>query len=195
MALNRMAAERGGADQILALDPAPGHCIRPSGRCHKTALAHRTRLSGAEAGTWARPLRGTRVAGVSPPRHAVHRRLRVPDLREGADSPLSSWCRGEIPKTCRSHRLPTPRRRQSGPNGTSPTRLPRCDDTSLSRSPAASTDVHAAMRSASQRTSVPTYDAVRLGLFLGPPGCRPWPVETGCTPLGPRRILMRGLRN
>src|ERR1700745_2148971 len=102
MALDRMAAGRGGADQILALDPAREHHLRQSGRHDQTALADRTRLSGPEAGNRAGPLRGARMAWVPPPRHPVHRCLRVPDLREGEDSPLSSWCRCEVTETCRS---------------------------------------------------------------------------------------------
>jgi hypothetical protein len=52
-----------------------------SGRLRQVALAHRARLPGAQAGGRPRPLRRTRTARLPPPRHAVRRSLRVPDLR------------------------------------------------------------------------------------------------------------------
>jgi hypothetical protein len=64
---------------------------------------------------------------------------------------------------CRSRRLPTERRRRSGPNGTSPTRSRQCDDAKPSRSPAAFRDALAAMRSAGQAEFLIT-DAVRLAV-------------------------------
>src|SRR5260221_3293067 len=157
-----MAAGRAGADQILAVDPARRYRVRPPGRPGQAALADRARLPGPEARTWIGPLRRTRMARVPPSRQSVHCGLRVPDLREGEDSPLSTSCPLELPETCRSPRLPTPRRRRSGPNGTSPTRSRPCDDASRPPSPGASTAAHAAMRSASQRTLVAACDAVRL---------------------------------
>ena len=65
-------------------------------------------------------------------------------------------------ETCRSLRLPTPRRRRSDPNGTSPTRSPPCADASPSPSPGASIDVHAARHHAHHRKLLHVYDAVRL---------------------------------
>ena len=41
--------------------------------------------------------RGARLAWLSPPRHAVHRRLRLPDLRAGDDSPLRTSSRRAAP--------------------------------------------------------------------------------------------------
>ncbi len=67
---------------------AARHLLPPAGRSRQIALAHRARLSGTQAGVWARTLRGTRMARLPPSRHAVHRRLRFPDLRAGDDSPL-----------------------------------------------------------------------------------------------------------
>ena len=43
-----------GADKVLALDAAGGHRLCPSGRSGQIALAHRARLSGAQAGARAR---------------------------------------------------------------------------------------------------------------------------------------------
>ena len=40
-------------------------------------------------------------------RHAVHRGLRIPDLRKGDDSPLRTSFRRAAPATCRTRRLPT----------------------------------------------------------------------------------------
>ncbi len=58
---------------------------------------------GAEAGNWARALRGTRMARFPSSRHAVHRSLWIPDLRTGDDPPLTtSFLQGE------SRNLPFP---------------------------------------------------------------------------------------
>ena len=58
-------------------------------------------------------------------RHAVNRSLRLPDLRTGEDSPLSTTFRRSNRKICRSQWLSTPRCPRSGRSATSPTRLPR----------------------------------------------------------------------
>src|SRR5712675_379639 len=93
VALDRVAQRREGADQILALDTAPGHRLRTPGRSGQAALAHRARLPGAQAGARPWTLRRSRLAGLPPPRHAVHRSLRIPDLRARDDSPLGAACR------------------------------------------------------------------------------------------------------
>src|SRR5712671_504657 len=67
---------------------------------------------------------GPRLAGLPSSRHAVNRRLRLPDLRTGEDSPLSTTLRRSHRKICRSQWLSTPRRRRSGRSATSPTRSP-----------------------------------------------------------------------
>ncbi len=41
---------------------------------------------------WARALRGAGMAGLPPSRDALHRRLRLPDLRKGDDSPSGPHC-------------------------------------------------------------------------------------------------------
>src|SRR5674536_164211 len=91
MAVDRVARRRERADQILALDPSQGYHVPRAGRPHQAALAHRARLSGTQAGGRAWAFRGQRVARLPPPRHAVHRRLRIPGLREGDDSPPVSY--------------------------------------------------------------------------------------------------------
>src|SRR5207245_7174117 len=155
-----MAGRRERADQILVRHAAGKHSIQRTRRSHQAALADRARLPGAQAGTRTRPLRGTRLARLSPSRDTVHRRLRLPDLREGDDSPLRTMCHPETPAACRSRRLPIQRRRRSGPNDTSQTRSPPCDDVSPSPSRGASFDVHAATRPAEPMKDA--YDAVRL---------------------------------
>src|SRR6202140_1677563 len=49
-------------------------------------------------------------------------------LRKGDDSPLRTSLLREVRETCHFRSLPTPRRRRSGPNGTSPTRSPPCTE-------------------------------------------------------------------
>src|SRR5712664_134508 len=90
MAVDRVAQRRARTDQILALDPPRGHYFASSDLLHQAALADRARLSGAQARGRARAFRRPRMARLSSSRHAVHRRLRIPGLREGDDSPSGS---------------------------------------------------------------------------------------------------------
>src|SRR6266436_6709519 len=145
VAADRVARGRGRTDQILALDLAEKHHIPRSGRCRQAALAHRTRLSGAQAGGRARALRRARVAWLPSSRHAVHRGLRIPDLREGDDSPLRTSFRHSAPATCRTRQLPTPRIPPCGLNGTSQTRSPPCAEGSSQLSSNAYHAAHAAV--------------------------------------------------
>ena len=73
---------------------------------------------------WIGSLRGSRLARLPPPRHARHRRLRIPGLRVESDSPLSLAPRAARQSASPTQELPTPRRRRSVPNATSPTRSP-----------------------------------------------------------------------
>jgi hypothetical protein len=68
------------------------------------------------------------MARLSSSRHAVHRRLRIPGLREGDDSPLRLSSRQAVQDTCRSQRLPTQRLRRCEPNDTFRTRLRQSDN-------------------------------------------------------------------
>src|SRR5208283_5709171 len=124
MARRRMAGGRGGAYEVLALDPARGHAARGSRRRHQAALAHRTRLRRIEERTRPGSLRGARLAGIPSSRKPVHRSLRIPDPREIGFSPLSPPAPR---KTCpfRPFSIPTPRR--SVPNATWPTQSPQCE--------------------------------------------------------------------
>ena len=126
VAADRVARGRERADQILALDLPAEHLVPRSGRRRQAALAHRARLSGAQAGGRARAFRRTRMARLPSSRHAVHRRLRIPDLRAGDDSPLSTTFRRSVPETCRTRRLPTQRIPRCGLNATSQTRSQPC---------------------------------------------------------------------
>ena len=98
----------------------------PDDRHRQIALAHRARLSGAQAGGRARPFRGARMAWFSPPCHAVHRGIWIPHFRKGDDSPLRTSLRPAAPATCATRRLPTERLRPCAPNGTFRTRSQPC---------------------------------------------------------------------
>src|SRR5208283_740695 len=82
-----MAEWRSCADEILAVDLAQGHAFAGSRRQGQIALAHRTRLRGAERRTRISSLRRSRLAWLSPPRDTLHRSLRLSYLRTGSDSP------------------------------------------------------------------------------------------------------------
>src|SRR5204862_4613904 len=116
MAADRVAAGRGRAEKILAFDPATRHRLAPSRRHPQIALAHRARLSGTQAGGWARPLRRAWMAWLPPSRHALHRSLRIPDFRTEYNSPLRSSLRRAVPAIRATPRLPTPRLRPDAPN-------------------------------------------------------------------------------
>src|SRR5882757_7437361 len=84
------------------------------------------------------------MARLPPSRHAVHRRLRIPDLRAGDDSPLSNtFCPAAL-AACAFRRLPTQRIRHCGLNGTYQTRSRPCAKGSRSLSLEPFLDVHAA---------------------------------------------------
>ena len=117
---------------------------------------------GAQAGGGAGTLRRPWMAGLPSPRHALHRRLWVSDCRAGADSPLSKPFRQDVPETCRSRRLPTPRLRRCGPNAMSRTRSPPCAGASSPPSSKRCRDAHAAQRLSSDDHHTEICDAVRL---------------------------------
>ena len=112
----------------------------------QTALAHRARLSGTQTGGRARPLRRARLARLPSSSHAVHRGLRIPDLRKGDDSPLSTSFHRDVPGACPSQRLSTQRLHRYGPSGIFQTRLPPCADGSFSPSSKTCRDVRCVYR-------------------------------------------------
>ena len=127
MAADRVAQRGERTDQVLAFDPSRGHRLPSPGGPRQAALAHRTRLSRTQTGGRSRTLRRPQMARLPSPRHAVHRRLRIPDLRAGDDSPLRSSFRRALLAAFSSPRLPTPRSRHCGLSDISPTRSRPCD--------------------------------------------------------------------
>ena len=142
VAVDRVARRREGADQVLALNPSRGHHSASTGLLRQAALAHRARLSRTQAGGRARAISPRpRMARLPSPRNAVHRSLRIPDLREGATSPLRNSFHRAAPAICPIQGLPTqkappPRPERHVPNSIATMRrrlitalvrtLPRC---------------------------------------------------------------------
>src|SRR5580693_28344 len=155
MAADRAARGRGRAYQVLAFDAGEKYPVPRSGRCRQIALAHRARLRGTQARGRPRTFRRAQLARLPPSRHAVHRGLRIPDLRTGDDSPLSTSFRRAVPATCLFQRLPTPRRRHCGLNATSPIPSQQCADVSSTPLSSACCDAHAATQQPPLAPSVP----------------------------------------
>src|ERR1700739_3602198 len=126
-----MAEEREGADEVLAVETAGIHDSSSPGTSGETALDHRTRLPGTQTGTWSGPFRRTRLARLSSPCHARHRRLRLPGA--GAvpfpPSPGFAALAGRRPPlllTTYATQLHAPRRCRCEPKGIIHTRSPLC---------------------------------------------------------------------
>ena len=102
------------------------------------------------------------MAGFSSSRHARHRGLRIPDLRTGDDSPLSTSLYRSLLATCCSRRLSTQRIRHCGLSVTFQIRSQPCADGWPMRSSGPCNDVRVA--GAGRKTSIVVYayDAVRL---------------------------------
>src|SRR6516164_1761707 len=158
---DRVAAWRGRAHQVLAFECCQDDFIPGTGRHRQNALAHRARLPGPQARDRAWPLRRARLARFSPSRHAVYRGLWIPNLRAGDDSPLRTTFRRDVRETCHFRWLPTPRRRPSGPNGTSPTQSRPSIAHWWSQSPGCCRAAHAAPADFNE-TCDKIYDAVVL---------------------------------
>src|SRR4051812_31368141 len=124
-------------------------------------MAYRTRLPGPQAGTWARALRGPRLAWLPPSRHALHRSLWLPGRRTGENSPLRI-CRPEAQSAWPSRQLSTPRRLRSDRSGTSRTQSPPWAGGSPWPWPKASSDVRAAQPTSAGLRTIPARDAVVL---------------------------------
>src|SRR6185503_17787654 len=99
---------------------------------------------------------------LSPSRHAVHRSLRIPDLRAGDDSPLRTSCHRVVPSASRSRRLSTKGLHRCVPSATFQTRLQPCVDGLFSPSSEACRDVHVAPLKSHAQSSAELYDAVKL---------------------------------
>ena len=146
----------------MVLDTSAKYYLRQPGRSHQATLAHRARLSGAEAGGRPRAFRRARMAWLPPSRHTLHRGLRIPDLRKGDDSPLSTSFHRDVPGACHSRRSQTQRFYRCGPSGTFQTPLRPCADGSFSPSSTTCRDVRAAPLRSKTWRSTKIYDAVRL---------------------------------
>src|SRR5260370_15775595 len=88
----------------------------------------------------------------------MHRRLRIPDLRKGSDSPLRTTRRPSHQRTSPSRRSSTPRIPRSGLSVTSQTQSPPSVSPSPALWPAPCRDAHAA----SAKRDILLYDTVRL---------------------------------
>ena len=123
--VGRVAQDRIRTDPVLALHSWGPYLAFRSGRSGQTALDHRTRLSGTQAGTRSGTLRRSRLAWISPSWHLMYCLLWVPGRRAEPIFPLcicrACWTiRPQTPQT-----LQTPRNPGSGPNDITPARLPR----------------------------------------------------------------------
>jgi hypothetical protein len=92
-----------------------------------------------------------------------HRHCSLHRQSVSRSAPLSTRFPHAALGICYFRGLPTQRRRQSDPSGTSPTQKPRCEDASSSRSPGPFRDALAAIRRSAGRQEFPITDAVRLG--------------------------------
>jgi hypothetical protein len=141
MVPDRMARRRTRTDPVLSLHAARDHQPPCPGGRHQATLAERAGLPGSQAGTGAWPLGGARLAWLASSRHTVHRRLRVPALRQGSDSPLRTTQHPSHRKICLTRRLSTPRIARSDLSVTCRTRSQRSESLSpapsLATSPAA----------------------------------------------------------
>src|SRR3954469_11486963 len=118
MVADRVARGRSRSDQVLAVDAASEYQLPTTRRLCQAALAYRARLSGAQAGSRAWTLRGARMAQLPSSRHHVYRSLRLPDLREGDDSPLKTSFHHDLPDVCATRGLSTQRILPCGLNAT-----------------------------------------------------------------------------
>src|SRR3954447_7875133 len=88
MAADRMAGDRKGPYQILAVESARVDQSAQTGCNRQTTLAHRARLRRTQAGTRAGTLRRPELARLSSPCHPGHRSLRIPGAGAVPISPL-----------------------------------------------------------------------------------------------------------
>src|SRR5215207_8700233 len=151
MAADRVARGRGGAEQILALQPAAAQRVARPGPRRQGALGDRARLSGAEAGDRVGPPRGPRLARLPPPRQSLHRGLRLPRRRAPPFPPSAALRASAAQGTCATRGLPAARRhRRLGLSGTCRAPSPRSGAASRPLSSAACPDARAACSSRPQ---------------------------------------------
>src|SRR5271155_1792677 len=149
MAADRMAEDREGADQVLAVKPAGINRSASTGGSGQTALDYRTRLSGTQTGTRFGPLRRTRLARLSSPCHALHRSLRLPGAGAVPFPPSARFAaiagsRPPLLLTTCAKQLHAPRRCRCEPKGIIHTRSPLCAARLRPTWPAPCPDAHVA---------------------------------------------------
>jgi len=126
MAADRVAGERSRTGSLLALHTARRHLARMYGRPGQVALADRTRLSRTQTGGRPRSLRRPRLAWFPSSRNSLCRSLRIPDLREGDDSPLRTFPHLARHAISHSHWLSTQRFCRCVRNATCRTQSQHC---------------------------------------------------------------------
>src|SRR5262245_36119426 len=104
------------------------------------------------------------MARLPPSHHTEHRRIRLPDLREGDHSPLGTTSRRARPAACPTPRLAPAGLSRSGLSVTCPPRSPPCGDGSLSASQSGCPDAPVATRRTNQLAAA-VRDAIRLEPF------------------------------
>ena len=87
VAADRVARGRSRADQILALDAASRYLLPPAGRLAKLRWRIERDYQELKQEVGLGHYRGARMARLPSSRHAVHRGLRIPDLRDGRRFP------------------------------------------------------------------------------------------------------------
>src|SRR5205085_4512332 len=154
-----VAGRRGGAGEVLALDPVRDGPARGAGRDREAAVADRARLRGAEAGTRPGALRGPRLARLPPPRALVRRRVRLPGGRALPLFPPGL----ATPAARAAGRLPPPGLLPCARSGTARPRSPPCAGTWASRRCAGYRAAPAACELSSLSPQSSGYDTVVVG--------------------------------
>src|SRR5487761_1260882 len=173
MAINRVAENGKGTNQILVVESILVDCSAQA-RCHyQTPLAHRARLRRTQTGTWPGAFRRPELARVSPSRYPLHRRLRLPGPGAMPFSPLgrlpaAAGQRQPLSLTPSARRPHAPRRCRQGPRGIIPAPSPPCAVKSLLIWPDLCPDVHA------------VYAAFYNTVVLESVKCRVFPLILDC---------------
>src|SRR6266436_4747254 len=88
MVVDRMAGARERTDQVLVFYVRGPYHTERVGETSETSLDYRTRLPRVEARDGTRPFRRSGLARISPSRHVMHRRLRLPGRGKTSFFPL-----------------------------------------------------------------------------------------------------------
>src|SRR5260370_18946543 len=133
MAVDRMAENGKGTNQILDVESARINRTAQTRCPRQTTLARRARLRRTEAGAWPGTFRRPELARISPPCNLVDCSLRLPGNGTMPFSPLRQCAATPSSRHPDSHthgaiRLHAPRRYPYGQNGITLNPLPLCDD-------------------------------------------------------------------